>query len=168
MSNPDSLVADILAQVGGETVVEHYGTKGMKWGIRKDRSSGSVKKAKKGSASADDSDGEAAPKRAPKVSKGSAAAAQKAQVKKMTDTELRDALNRLQMEKQYQQLTAPAKSQNIVAEVLRTSGTQIARNVITQVGTAYVGRALNVNLNRALPDEYKVPIKAKGGDKKDD
>ena len=51
-------------------VIIHYGIKGMKWGVRKDRSK----------------------------SKSSA-------VKKMSDEDLRAAVNRLQLERQYDSLT---------------------------------------------------------------
>lgn len=131
----------------GETIAQ-AGIKGMKWGVRRTPEQLGRAKGK----SADSDDGDTAP------AKPKASAPAKKSTKSMSDTELREALNRLQMEKQYQQLTAPDKSKNLVGEILRQTGGQVAKNVLTSVATAYIGRAVNVNLNRALPDAYRVPI----------
>lgn len=159
------LSADIVTQIVGD-VLRHWGVKGMKWGVRKDR--GSVKKGKMDKPEDETTTTKSSGGSSPSSSRSSGPA--RKTVKQMSDQELRDALNRLQMEKQYAQLTAPQKANNIVLEVIKSSGTQVARNVATQLGTAYVSRALNVNLNKALPDAYRVPIKGQNldGSKKDD
>ena len=65
----------------------HYGIPGMKWGVRKSKSSGSSKKSKKKNYHDDYKK-----------------AHDKKSVKYMSDQELRDRNNRLNAEKQYNQL----------------------------------------------------------------
>jgi hypothetical protein len=64
---------------------------------------------------------------------------QKAMPKKardMSDKELRESINRLQMEKQYAQLTAKEKSygRKLVENLLTESGKEIAKSYITKYG----------------------------------
>lgn len=119
----------------------HYGVKGQRWGFRKATTRGGTPPSKrKAKTEADDKD--AAPK--------------KKTVKDLSDQELRDNINRLLMEKQYTQLTTPAKAESVVSSVLKNSGKAIAGQVITQVGTAYLSKAIGVNLNKALPEAYRV------------
>ena len=64
----------------------HYGILGMKWGVRRTKTQ---------------------LVRARKSSRKSKLEAQKKKIKSMSDDELRKKINRLQMEKQYSQLSAP-------------------------------------------------------------
>lgn len=63
--------------------LEHYGVKGMRWGVRKDRSTSTT--------------GRKRPNR-------------REEARRMTDKELRDKINRLQMEQQYVKLTSSSYS----------------------------------------------------------
>ena len=56
--------------------------------------------------------------------------------KSMSDKELREAINRLQMEKQYAQLTAKEKSagRKLIENLLTESGKEIAKSYITKYG----------------------------------
>lgn len=81
----------------------HYGKKGMRWGVRKsDSSSDSTPEKPKG----------------PDVSK-------------MSDDELRTAINRLKMEKEFKKLTQPEVSmgRKIVGELLLDVGKTQAKNL---------------------------------------
>lgn len=91
----------------------HYGIKGMKWGIRRFRN-------KDGSLTA------AGKKR---YSDDYVKAHSGKDVKEMSDNELRSVNNRLQMERQYQQLTKKSTSnrgKKIVNAVISTAGTLVA------------------------------------------
>ena len=137
---------DILKSIASEKKpgdVEQAGVKGMRWGFRKATTRGGTppsKRKAKGETKKDD-DGEKPKKKS---------------VKDLSDQELRDNINRLLMEKQYAQLTTPAKAESVVSSVLKSSGKAIAGQVLTQVGTAYLSKAIGVNLNKALPEAYRV------------
>lgn len=88
----------------------HYGVLGMKWGRRKDRrgSSGKIRKS------------------STPVHEDYVRAHSKKSIKSMSDAELRSRINRLQMEKQYTDLSnaTPTKKGKIYAKkVLKTAGT---------------------------------------------
>lgn len=97
--------------------LEHYGVKGMKWGVRRKRSSERVTAADR--------------------------------ARKMSDDELRSAVNRLQMEKQYRDLsnTLSKRSGNDIAADLLKSYGKTAMGIVTSSVTAhYVRKALNKSM----------------------
>lgn len=123
----------------------HYGVKGMRWGVRKARpTSGTRKKAS----------GTSRLRKMVQKRKRQKAAAAKAkaapQEKKsnplssMSDEELRRKLNRLQMEKQYRELTAPQLSagRKFANEVLRSSAKNVATKYVTEFATTTIDKAL--------------------------
>ena len=109
-----------------ENELYHFGIKGMKWGIRRyQNKDGSLTAAgkKRYSDSSSVNDG----------------------IKDLTDQELRDRINRLNLEKQYRDLTTPSgqkqvnKGKQFVMSVLETSG----KNIATQLVTYGMGAAVN-------------------------
>lgn len=91
----------------------HYGVLGMRWGVRKNKDSrvlGNKKRSKK-----DDTES----------------------VKDMSDSELRQKINRLQMEKQYAQLTKKDVSagQKFVTDILTNAAKQTATNYTSKYMT---------------------------------
>lgn len=88
-----------------EDELAHYGKKGMRWGRRKKRNS---------------SDGSSEPA--------------KPHVKSMSDDELKSAINRLKLEKEYNTLTAPQVNagKKIVLDLLKDVGKQQAKNYINK------------------------------------
>lgn len=87
----------------------HHGVKGMKWGVRRARSAGVTAAPKQ--------------KKAPKPN-----------VKALSDDELRKHINRLQMEKQYKELSSSqsaSKGKKIAGDVLTNSGKTAATTVLT-------------------------------------
>ncbi len=90
-------------------VIAHFGTLGMKWGVRKSSGGG-------------------------KSSKG----------KELSDAELKSALSRLRMEKEYKGLTASETSagQKFVSEVLLNSGKAVATTYATKAMTYAVEKAI--------------------------
>ena len=85
-----------------ENDLSHTGVLGMKWGIRKDRSSGSSSSSDS-SGSSDSSDFSGGSSKGSKIS-GYDRKELVAQRKTMTDKELNDAVNRLQTEKRLKEL----------------------------------------------------------------
>lgn len=107
-----------------EDELAHYGTKGMRWGKRKSQSS---------------SDSESGPPRP--------------DVKKMSDDELRAAINRIKLEKEFTKLTAPevSRGRKIVGDMLLDVGKQQAK--------AYLNRQVEAALKEGLKGAAKKTAK---------
>lgn len=125
----------------------HYGVKGMKWGVR--RSPAQLARAR----------GESPPKsrakkkpKASLVSRKSPAPVKSVPQKKMSTAELQERVNRIRLEKQYAELTAPQKSagRKFVEEVLSTS----AKATATAYTTAGMKRGVKYALDKSI-ESYK-------------
>jgi hypothetical protein len=94
--------------VASEEALAHYGKKGMKWGKRTARTN------ERKQANADK-------------------AAARAKTKTMSNEELKQAIDRLKLEKEYKQLNAHEISagQKLVMEILRDVGKQTAKSYVT-------------------------------------
>ena len=85
----------------------HYGVLGMKWGVRKNKTKGGLRKRKSTPVHDDYK----------KAHSGKS-------VKSMSDSELRSVNNRLQMERQYNELTRKtSKGKKVVNALIKTAGT---------------------------------------------
>lgn len=99
--------------------LEHYGKKGMRWGVRNARSSTSSGKSKKGP-----------------------------NVKNMSDQELRDVVKRMQLEQQYSSLTKGSSSSrnkriaSAGAAFVGGIALNVARTQATNALSDQVGKAL--------------------------
>ena len=131
----------------------HHGVPGMKWGVRKDRRSGgsggtTIKKKKampavqkrtpgRKTAASKVKPGQPAKKQGERTTTGSP-------VERVSDEKLRKMVNRLQMEKQYADLTRPQASQGkkFVSEVLSNSGKQVATTFVTAGSTYLLKKAI--------------------------
>lgn len=113
----------------------HYGVKGMKWGVRKARpSSGTGKRRGKTNAQRIyDHVANPSPKPA------------KRRVSDMSDEELRRAINRMQMERTYTQLTAKevSKGRKFVNEVLYNSAKTVAGDLTKEAMKKMINKARN-------------------------
>lgn len=105
---------DILARYGVELVedegiLEHYGVPGMKWGKRRRAN------------------------RERKTDNAQRAAA-RSKVKDMSDDDLKTAINRLKLEKEYKSLNAHqvSEGQKIVTDILKDVGKQYAKSYVTK------------------------------------
>lgn len=92
---PDSWKEATEHRNAGEAFLEHFGVKGMRWGVRRSR------------------------KQLRKEAEASGAKA----VKKMSDDDLRQLVNRLNMEQQYSRLTASPPGRSRVKAILATGAT---------------------------------------------
>lgn len=117
----------------------HYGVLGMKWGVRRRRSSSNVEIPK------------------PK----------KKTLSEMSDDELRSKLSRLQMEKQYKDLVKQlnpqqeSKAKAFVKRVLERSG----ENIATQATTYVMGKTANHFLEKIYNDPNAINPKKGQKDK---
>ena len=150
---------------------EHFGVKGMRWGVRRDRSS--VKTASKTPEKTGTGKASTAEKPASKTASApkstAAAAPAKPAVKELSDAELRAAIDRLNMEKQYSQLTAtPAatRKQNegkrVVKEILLNVAKQSAQDILKTAATAAGKQALSMALKKQGNDELAAMIFSNG------
>jgi hypothetical protein len=95
-----------------EEFLEHVGTKGMKWGVRKDDRA------------------------------SRAASTPKAQAKRMTDAELKTTVERLRMEQQYVQITHSMSTPSFMKRILAKHGSQALNTITATATTALVALAL--------------------------
>lgn len=114
--------------------LKHHGILGMKWGIRRYQPYTGGKKGKFTGRQK---------KRQDKAKK------KENPTKGMTDAELRQKINRLQMEKQYKQLTAKEKStgQRLVGDILT--------NAAKQTATSYVTKAMTKGIDEMIKKSSK-------------
>ncbi len=106
--------------------IAHYGVKGMKWGIRKTPEELGRNRLVLDKGSKIASDAKNAIQEIDKIRK--TAKKSDPQIKKMTDDELRRRINRLNMERQYSQLTQPeiSKGASYVSSILSVAGSVLA------------------------------------------
>lgn len=164
-----ALGADFISDVLGDPkkVASHYGTLGMRWGVRNDdRSSGrpqggaSKKKAPRSSIKKLVSSKSKTSGTKTKVEPNSSADQTSITTTKpvvtrnaMSDNELRDAINRLQMEKTYRQLMleqnpAPAKKapsvvKRILGDAAKGAAGEILKSTATAVGKYAIAAAIS-------------------------
>lgn len=119
-------------------VLKHYGILGMKWGIR--RSPEQLKRAGSRSKSRSSDDSHDDYKKAHKSSS----------VKSMSNSELRERINRLQMEKQYKQLTSSetSKGRKFVQDVIVGAAKQTATNYVSKYMTKGLDSLIKKAANR--------------------
>lgn len=96
----------------------HYGILGMKWGRRKAKTSNTSPKPKRKN------------------------------IKEMSDNELRQRINRIQMEKQYKQLTSTNvfNGKKFVTNVITNAAQQTASKYVSQ----YMNKGVETLINRVI------------------
>ncbi len=110
-----------------EDILEHYGTKGMRWGVRKRRNEKDRAKQFKGGTGSKKSD----------------------PLKDLSDKELREILNRMQMEQQYKSLTSGRNGNSRGQDAVR-AGASFAAGIATNVARQQITNAVNAQVAKAL------------------
>ena len=125
--------------------IAHFGVKGMKWGVRKATTRGSTPPSK----------------RKPKAEGGGTASERRQSMgmHAMSDAELRNAINRIKLQREYAQLTAPPPKE-------KSRGRQVVENIIygsaEAAGKKVLTGALTNVLNNVLPPALReAPKKSK-------
>lgn len=118
----------------------HYGVKGMKWGVRRSPSQlGHIIRTSK----------KRRPQAPPEKSHEDHDNAHKPKsVKSMSNKELRERINRLQMERQYSQLTQREKSvgEKFVKGLLTNAAQQTASKYVSK----YMSKGIDVLIKKAM------------------
>lgn len=126
-----------------ESKLMHYGVPGMKWGVRKARPTSSGKRRGKTNAQRiyESVTGKKNPKPVTKTSSKPA----KRRISDMSDEELRTAINRMQMERTYAQLTSKevSKGRKFVNEVLYNSAKSVATDITKEAMKKAIRRTRN-------------------------
>lgn len=107
-------------QIQNSAILQHHGILGQKWGVR--RTESQLARSGKGTASS---------------KKVSAKKIEKSKIKSMSDAELRQKINRIQMERQYSQLSKKDISvgQKFVSDVFTNAAKQTATNYASKYMT---------------------------------
>lgn len=116
----------------------HYGILGMKWGVRRSKSQLARAKGSSKKSSSDENTSEDYKK-----------AHSSKSVKTMSDRELRDRINRIQMEKQYKQLTSSETSAG------RKFVQDVVLNAAKQTATSYVSKYMTKGVDTLLKAAIK-------------
>lgn len=146
-------------------ILEHYGIKGMKWGIRRSpaqlgHTTGTKKKKKSGIV-------DAAKKMVANHKQKKAAKAEtehqkklkKKKISEMSDDELRERIARLELEKRYRDLSPKEthRGRDFVMDVLEKS----SKNIATQATTYAMGTLVN-RVGKAMGAEGSIVNPKKG------
>lgn len=116
--------------VKGENELMHYGILGMKWGVRRSEAQLARARGKKTSDDDDSSDAKNSSSKAQSTSS-------KKKISEMSDDELRKTVTRLQLEKQYRDLSPKTVSlgekavKTAMKQVVIPSVTTASRNALT-------------------------------------
>lgn len=93
------------------------------------------------------------PKSRRQLKKEAAAAAEKArkdELARMSDRELRERINRLQMEKQYEQLTATPKRTNAGAKFVKDILVNAGKQTLTNYTAKYMAKGVDKLIEKAM------------------
>lgn len=151
----DRFLAHLGIDMTAEEYLAHYGVLGMKWGVRKDssgrrRPTSEVLREQK-------------TKRRTTSKKESVRnnnSTQKVQNETLSDEELRRIINRIQLERQYAQLTAPQKQQpSRMKSLMKDVAYDVTKGATTEVGKAILSQALKVEFNKRAGAAYQIPVK---------
>ena len=107
-------------QIRNSAILQHHGILGQRWGVR--RTESQLARGSKGGSS---------------LKRASTKETEKSKVKSMSDAELRQKINRIQMERQYSQLSKKdiSAGQKFVSDVLMTAAKQTATNYVSKYMT---------------------------------
>lgn len=136
-----------------ENVLEHHGVLGQKWGVLRSKSAlykaGLKERVRKRSSEKNQNES--------KTDSSSKTSKKTTNPKKMSDADLNKAIQRLQLEKQYRDLSKSqiSEGKKIVADIVRSS----AKNIGTQAVTYLFGTAVNKAFKKTFNEDIVNPKK---------
>lgn len=138
MGNPDDSVA--LGLNTADSVLEHYGIKGMKWGVRRKRGANGLVEVSEDA------------RRAREILSGSAKAA--------SNQEIQAALNRMKLESDFKKMQLA-----VIPQSRLTRGTNWAKKLLSDIGNEQATRvakgAASIAVEQALKSGGKVKLDKK-------
>lgn len=121
MTTIDEFWAELKLDPFGDNEFQHHGIKGMKWGVRRERGPG-----------------------------GTVGSNPAASSSHLSDSDLRDAVNRMQLERQFQQLSTERTAK----------GESFTKNLLKDIGKKQVRRIANTAVDIAVEQAiHKVGVK---------
>lgn len=134
----------------------HYGVKGMKWGVRRKRYLTKLKTkgrklkrdmAKKKKVRKEARAAEKAERATAKATKKAVEKTKRKSVSEMTDEEIKTAISRMKLEKEYRELTAAnnpqtKKGKEFVYDILDSSGKNLTKQVVNHYGAKALNKAI--------------------------
>lgn len=105
--------------------LEHYGVKGMKWGVRKKRQASRVEPGRRGK-------------------KGKSHTTFQKSPSRLSDVELQKRIRRLELEKKYSELNKPpqTKGKKFAGELMNQNGKKVVGSIVGTTTAFAVNRAL--------------------------
>lgn len=126
-----------------ENFLEHFGVKGMKWGVRRSKA-----ELAKGGGSSKDKNASEKPK--PKAASGPNSREAKKSIKEMSDKELKDYVNRLNMEQQYARMQPTPFTQR-AAKFATDIVVGVAKQQLTNQLSKQVGKQFDLLGGKGVP-----------------
>lgn len=137
-------------QAKGRNFLSHYGRKGMKWGVR--RSDAQLAR-ESGKGQNDDNPSKAKP--AADKTTSTKGLSKKTDTSKLSDAQLKAAVNRLNMEQQYAKLTERKSIAEKGAEFLTGVAVNVVRQQLTAVVNDRASQVIGAQLKKKGPDPFK-------------
>lgn len=148
----DILKQALVAFLDDPNSLAHYGVLGMKWGRRNAESRARVKRDKKA--------GRPTPKTPEKRDN---TLRKNPKNRRMSDDELRAINKRLQLEREFAQLTyipPTKKNESRVKSMLKDVAFDVTKGALTEVGKQILSKALRTQFNKVAAPDFRIDNKA--------